>query len=150
MYSKHQSIFKSLEVLGVGIALSYYLRVCLCVCVCVCLSDPDRWGLEHGDVRWHQVSGRSQQGHGLLYLLHRPHTFWQLYPPTAELTQHNTTYSSVCRLLCVYCMLFKQTPTCWISFNSVLRHSAQCVLGHRCGQFGQRTGADQGSLQSLF
>lgn len=27
----------------------------------------------------------------------------------------------------------------------MFRHSAQRVLGHRCGQFGQRTGTDQGS-----
>lgn len=33
-------------------------------------------------------------------------------------------------------------------FNSMFRHSAECVLGHRCGQFGQRTGTDQGTLQS--
>lgn len=33
---------------------------------------------------------------------------------------------------------------CRISFNPAFRHSAQCVLGHRRGQFGQRTGTDQG------
>lgn len=35
-------------------------------------------------------------------------------------------------------------------FNSVFRHSAECILGYRCGQFGQRTGTHQGTLQSSF
>lgn len=30
----------------------------------------------------------------------------------------------------------------------MFRHSAECVLGHRCGQSGQRTGTDQGIVQS--
>lgn len=43
--------------------------------------DPDRRGLEHGDVRRHRVPGRSErQRDGLLHFLHRPHTLWQLYP----------------------------------------------------------------------
>lgn len=54
----------------------------------MCVSDPDRRGLERGDVRWHPVSGRSQQGHGLLRLLHRAHTFWQLYPLTVKMQKH--------------------------------------------------------------
>lgn len=28
--------------------------------------------------------------------------------------------------------------------NCVFRYSTECVLGYRCGQFGQRTGVDQG------
>ena len=46
--------------------------------------------------------------------------------------------------------MFKQTPTCWISFNSMLRHSPECVLGYRCGQFGQCTGTDQGNSRVLL
>lgn len=44
--------------------------------------------------------------------------------------------------------MHKQSPRYWIAFNSVFRHSAECVLGHRCGQSGQRTGTDQGIVQS--
>lgn len=44
-------------------------------------ADPDRRGLERGDVRRHRVPGRSeQQRDGVLHLLHRPHTLRQLYP----------------------------------------------------------------------
>lgn len=46
--------------------------------------------------------------------------------------------------------LFRQTSICWIFLNFVFRHSAQCILGYRCGQFGQRTGTNQGTLQSSF
>lgn len=51
--------------------------------------DPDRWGLERGDVWRHRVPGRSQrQGHGLLHLLHRPDAVWQLYPPHKHWCPH--------------------------------------------------------------
>ena len=43
--------------------------------------------------------------------------------------------------------VYQQTPTCWISSDSGFRHTAERVLGHRCGQFGQRAGTDQGTLQ---
>lgn len=44
--------------------------------------------------------------------------------------------------------MYQQTPTCWISSDSGFRHTAERVLGHRRGQFGQRAGTDQGTPQS--
>ena len=49
-----------------------------------------------------------------------------------------------CQLLYVHAKLLHDGN----SFNCVFRHSAECVLGHRCGQFSQRTGTDQGTLPS--
>lgn len=66
-----------------------------CVCVCVCVKDPDRRGLEHGDVRRHQISGRGQQGHGLLCLLHCAHALWQLYPFTQTSTLTKPSFAFV-------------------------------------------------------
>lgn len=60
--------------------------------------------------------------------------------------QHTKCFSQLLYMNDVY----KQTPTCWISFNSVLRHSAECVLGYRCRQFGQCTGTDQGTLRVML
>lgn len=44
-------------------------------------SDPDRRGLERGDVQRHPLAGRRAVWHVVLHLLHRPHAVWKLYPP---------------------------------------------------------------------
>lgn len=75
------------------------------------------------------------------------------------LLNHSAKNSGVARQFrSLYTRLQMNTPlNCRISFNLPFRHSAQCVLGHRCGQFGQRTGTDQGigiylakKIKSLF
>lgn len=64
-------------------------RVCVQrLCACgpagvpsgVAPTDPDGGGLERSDVSRHRVARRSQQGHVLVLLLHRPHAVWKLYP----------------------------------------------------------------------
>lgn len=44
-------------------------------------ADPDRRGLERGDVQWHPLPGRCALRDVVLHLLHRPHLVWELYPP---------------------------------------------------------------------
>lgn len=65
------------------------------------------------------------------------------------LLNHWAKNSGVARQFRSLCTLYTHLQinkplNCRISFNPAFRHSAQCVLGHRRGQFGQRTGTDQG------
>lgn len=65
------------------------------------------------------------------------------------LLNHWAKNSGVARQFHSLCTLYTHLQinkplNCRISFNPAFRHSAQCVLGHRRGQFGQRTGTDQG------
>lgn len=65
------------------------------------------------------------------------------------LLNHWAKNSGVARQFRILCTLYTHLQinkplNCRISFNPAFRHSAQCVLGHRRGQFGQRTGTDQG------
>lgn len=43
-------------------------------------ADPDRGGLECGDVPWDRITRWSQQGHVLVCVLHCPDAVWELYP----------------------------------------------------------------------
>lgn len=49
----------------------------------------------------------------------------------------------------LYCDHFEFSNNC-IFFNPVLRHIAECVLGHCCGQFSQCTRIDQGKVLLSF
>ena len=43
-------------------------------------ADPDRGGLERGDVPWDRIARWSQQRHVLVRVLHCPDAVWELYP----------------------------------------------------------------------
>lgn len=65
------------------------------------------------------------------------------------LLNHSAKNSGAARQFCSLCTLYTHLQmnkplNCRISFNPAFRHSAQRVLGHRRGQFSQRTGTDQG------
>lgn len=65
------------------------------------------------------------------------------------LLNHRAKNSGAARQFCSLCALYTHLQmnkplNCRISFNPAFRHSAQRVLGHRRGQFSQRTGTDQG------
>lgn len=65
------------------------------------------------------------------------------------LLNHSAKNSGAARQFRSLCTLYTHLQmnkplNCRISFNPAFRHSAQRVLGHRRGQFSQRTGTDQG------
>ena len=62
--------------------------MCVCVCVCVRSSswfhcvfpDPNRRGLERGDVQRDPIPGGRAVRDVVLHLLHRADSVWKLYP----------------------------------------------------------------------
>lgn len=59
-------------------------------------ADPDRRGLERGDVQWHPLPGRRALRDVVLHLLHRPHPVWELYPPGCCAFPADNPISSPC------------------------------------------------------